>query len=117
MTESRTTPTLCVLVIATGPVEKAGFLDPGGAGHLAIAVEAEPSGINGIGILLAAGQDDRDAGADRTLADFELAISANERGRADFHSGYIGDRVERCREFRRKGRQDREREQEFGVTP
>ena len=53
-------------------LEKAGFLDPGGAGHLAIAVEAEPSGVDGIGILLSAGQDDRDAGTDRTLADLEL---------------------------------------------
>ncbi len=57
-----------------GPVEKARLLDPGGAGHLAIAVLREPGGEDRIGDRVrTARQDGRDAGAHGPAPDFQLA--------------------------------------------
>ena len=75
-------------------VKKAGFLDPRGACHLAVAVQAEPSRVDGVDVLRAAGQDDCDAGANGTFADFQRPITADQRSRADLDAGYIGDRIE-----------------------
>ena len=75
MTASRTTPTLWVLVMAPG-LREAGFFDPGRAGHLAVAVEAEPAGVDRIGALRSARQDDGHAGADRAFADLQRAVAA-----------------------------------------
>ena len=97
MIESRTTPTLCVLVIATGPFRQPGFFDPGRAGHFAVAVQAEPSCINIVGVLFPARQDHGDAGSDRTFAHFQRPIAANQRRCADFHAGNIGNGVELSR--------------------
>ena len=70
MTASRTTPTLWVLVISTGPSRKPDSSTQVGAGHLAVAVEREPAGEDGWSCeSLAARQDRGDAGADRALAD------------------------------------------------
>ena len=64
--------------------EKAALLDPGHAGHLAVAVEAEPTGENRMiqRAFLAARQDRGDARADRTDADFQLAFALDQRGEA-----------------------------------
>src|SRR5262249_28447407 len=54
--------------------EEAGLLDPGGAGHLAVAVEREPAGEDRVAaILFAARQYSRDAGPHRPFTDLQLA--------------------------------------------
>ena len=53
-----------------GSVEEAGVVDPGGAGHFAVAVEGEPGGENGVVTGLAAGMDGGDSGADGAFADY-----------------------------------------------
>ena len=83
-------------------VEKAGIFDPGGAGHLAIAVEREPGGEDGVITGLAAGMDGGDAGAHRSFADYEFAAAGDERGVADLDTLHVGDGVVRRRECRRK---------------
>ena len=76
ITASRTTPTLWVLVIMTGSFEETGLLDPGGTGHLAVAVLGEPAGEGeALDRVKAARQDRRDAGAHRALANHKLARS------------------------------------------
>ena len=77
------------------PLEQAALLDPGRAGHLAVAVQREPGGEHGIVVGPAARMDDRDAGANRTLADDELAAAGDQRRVSDLHPGDVGDRVER----------------------
>src|SRR5262249_59687117 len=74
--------------------EDAGFLEPGGPGHLAIAVEGEPGAEHRVRVLLAAGMDDGDAGANRSAADDELAAAGDERGVPDFDAAHIRDRVQ-----------------------
>jgi hypothetical protein len=69
-----------------GAVEEAGIVDPGGAGHFAVAVEGEPGGEDGVVAGLAAGMNGGDAGADRALADYELAAAGDEGGVADLDS-------------------------------
>ena len=93
MTASRTTPTLCVLVIMHGSVEEAGIVNPGGAGHFAVAVEGEPGGENGVVAGLAAGMNGGDAGAHRAFADYEFAFTGDQRGVADLDAFYVGDGV------------------------
>ena len=94
---SRTTPTLCVLVMKTGPSMKPAFLDPGRAGHLAVAVLREPAGEHRIVRRLAARKDHGHAGPHRTLAHLERALTANDRGHADLDAAHVGDGVERTR--------------------
>ena len=67
-----------------GAFEEAGFFDPGGAGHFAVAVVREPAGEDGIhhGIF-AARENGGNACADGALADDELALAGDERGVAD----------------------------------
>ena len=76
-----------------GSVEEAGIVDPGGAGHFAVAVEGEPGGEDGVVTGLAAGMDGGDAGADGTFADYEFAAAGDERGVADFDALDVCDRV------------------------
>ncbi len=78
------------------PVEKARILEPGGAGHLAIAVEREPSGEDGIVVCFAAGKNGGDSGAHRAFADYELALARDERGVSDFNAFDVGDGVVRA---------------------
>ena len=54
------------------PFEEPGFLDPGRAGHLAVAVEREPAGEHRILRVAPARQDRGDAGAHRALPTFSL---------------------------------------------
>ena len=76
-----------------GAVEKAGVVDPGGAGHFAVAVEGEPGGENGVVTGFAAGMDCGDSGADGAFANYEFALAGDERGVADFDSFNVCDGV------------------------
>ena len=76
------------------PLEKARLLDPGGAGHLPVAVQREPAGKDRVCQVLGSWQEDRDAGSDRTLTDSELALTPNQCGVADMDTGHVSDRVE-----------------------
>ena len=75
--------------------EQPALLDPGRAGHLAVAVEREPRGEHRIGVGLAARMHDGHAGAHRALADDQLAAAGDQRGVADLDAGHVGDRIER----------------------
>ena len=77
------------------PFEEARLLDPGRAGHLAVAVQREPARrTTGSAIeSLAARQDRGDAGAHRALADLQLALARDERRVADLDAGDVGDGV------------------------
>ena len=86
--------------------EKTGFFDPGGAGHLAVAVEAEPSCIDWVDVLWATRQDDSDAGTDGTFANLQRPIAANQRRGADLDSG-TSVMALNCPAYRRTERQDR----------
>jgi hypothetical protein len=74
--------------------DEAGLLDPGRAGHLAVAVERVPAAEHR-GIQLAARQDGGHAGAHRTLAHLEPACAGDQGGEADRHPGDIGNGIER----------------------
>src|SRR6267378_8517552 len=78
-----------------GALEKAGFLDPGGAGHLAVAILREPAGEDGIhhGIFTSR-KYGGDASADGAFADDEFAFAGDERGVADEDARDVGDGVE-----------------------
>jgi hypothetical protein len=73
MTASRTTPTLCVLVIMTGPFEKTGLLDPGAPVISPLPFCANQPGEHRIGERIAAArQDRRDPGAHRPDAHLQF---------------------------------------------
>ena len=74
-------------------VEEAGVVDPGGAGHFAVAVEGEPGGEDGVVGSLAAGMNGGDAGADGAFADYEFAVAGDQRGVADLDAFDVGDGV------------------------
>ncbi len=96
MTESRTSPTLCVFVIGNGAFREARFLDPGGAGHLAVAVLRVVSGEHGRGIGGASRQNGGDSGADRSGALLQFAFSGNQGGVAHSDARNVGNCVERA---------------------
>src|SRR5690606_14411613 len=75
--------------------EEAAFLDPGGAGHLAIAVQRVPAG-KARPEGLAARQDGGDAGADGALADLDLAFALDDRRITYGDALDIGNRVVRA---------------------
>ena len=79
------------------PFEDAPVPEPGGAGHLAVAVQGEPGGEDPAAAPPAPGEDRGDAGAHRALADPERALAADDRAVADLDAGNIGDRVQRPR--------------------
>jgi hypothetical protein len=79
-----------------GAVEEAGVFEPGGSGHLAVAVEREPSAEDGVVRVLPSGMDSGNAGADGAFADFELAVAGDERGVSDFYALDVGDGVIRA---------------------
>ena len=92
---SRTTPTLCVLVIAIGPGELPGFADPFEAGQLAVAVEAVAAGEDRR--VRVRRHDHRDPGSDRSLADDERPVAFDDRGVSHADARDIRDGVERPR--------------------
>jgi hypothetical protein len=79
-----------------GTNEKAGFFNPGCAGHFTVAVLREPAGENGIADgIISTRQNGCDAGADRAFADSKLSIAGNQRGVADQNTRDIGDGIKR----------------------
>ena len=82
MIPSRTTPTECVFVIPIGPVRRPASRIHSRPGQLAVAVEAVAAGVDRLGPDVAVvGDDHRDAGPDRTLADDERAVAADRASR------------------------------------
>src|SRR5262245_17406088 len=80
-----------------GTLEESALVDPRRASHLAVAVEREPRREHRIRALAAARVHDRDARANRSLADDERTLARDERGMPDFDAGDVGDGVERAR--------------------
>jgi hypothetical protein len=76
-----------------GAGEEAGVVDPGGAGHLTVAVEGEPGGEDGVVGSFAARMNGGDAGAHGSLADYEFAFAGDERGVSDLDAFDVGDGV------------------------
>ena len=68
--------------------EEAGLVHPGGAGHLAVAVEREPAGERRVARALAARQNRRDAGAGGAV---------REGDETDFDALHVGNSVQRAR--------------------
>ena len=98
MVASRTTPTLWVLVIMTGPSRK-----PDSSTQVVPVIsplplsENHPAKTGSIDALLAAREDGRHAGAHRPLPTTSLPFAGDERGEADFDASDVGDGVERAR--------------------
>ena len=90
-------PTLCVFVMAIGSFEETALLQPGRAGHFAVAVEREPGAEHRIRVGLAARVHDRDTGAYRAFADYERTTAGDQRGVTDLYARHIGDGIERTR--------------------
>ncbi len=77
-----------------GQGERAGLVQPGGAGHLAVAVEAvPPGGDRDSGLVLAEGVHDGDPGAHRPGAGGERPVPFDDRVVADLDAGHVGDGV------------------------
>ena len=74
--------------------EKAGFLDPGGAGHLAVAVERVPTCEHTVAERAALRQDRGDAGTHWSLAAHQRALAGDEGRVANLDAGDIRNRVE-----------------------
>ncbi len=96
MTASRTTPTLCVLVIMIGPSRK-----PESSSQVVPVISPLPLSVNqapktGSQRIFAARKNGGDAGADRAFSDFELAAAGDERGVSDFYAVDVGDGVVRA---------------------
>src|SRR6266566_8147542 len=79
-----------------GPGEESRFLEPGGAGHLTVAVECEPATEDGVTVRRAAWEDRGDPGADRPLADDQLPLPSDDCAVPNRHTGDVGDGVERA---------------------
>ena len=77
-------------------VKKAGFIDPGGASHFAIAVFGEPAGKNRIDGRLASRKNGGDAGAHGAFAHFQFSFAGNQGAVADFDAFHVGDGIERA---------------------
>src|SRR5262249_42325863 len=76
--------------------QRAGLLDPGDAGHLAVAVQRVEACGAGIADSLAATRQDRgDAGAHRALANPERPMALDQGDIADRDARHVGDRVVR----------------------
>jgi hypothetical protein len=76
--------------------QKPGLLDPGRAGHLAVAVQGEPARHHRIAGGAAARQDRRDPGAHRSLPHDQGAVPSDERHLSHQNARDVGDRVERA---------------------
>jgi hypothetical protein len=77
--------------------EKARFLDPRGASHLAIAIQGEPTRKDWISRLTSSRQDRCHARSDRTLSNNELPLARDQRDVSDFDAGDIRYRIELSR--------------------
>src|SRR5581483_5623369 len=76
-------------------VEKAGVVHPVGAGHFAVAVEAEIAGEDLVLGVLPAWQDRSHPGANWPDTHFEGTAAGNESCVAHLNSGNVGDGIER----------------------
>ena len=76
--------------------EQAVIFDPGGAGHLSVAVEIEPAGEDRGEVVAPAGEDRGDAGPHGAFADLELPRSADDGLVPHGHAGDVGDGVQRA---------------------
>ena len=76
--------------------EEAGFLEPGGTRHFAVAVEGEPAPEHGIAVRGAAREDRGDTGAHRSLSDDELPLSGDDRAMPNGHPRDVGNGVQRA---------------------
>ena len=93
MTASRTTPTLCVLVIMTGPLRK-----PESSTQVVPVISPLPLSVNHAAktaslLAFPARMNGGDAGANRAFADFEFAFAGDQRGVADLDSFHVGDGI------------------------
>ncbi len=77
--------------------QEAIILDPRRAGHLAVAIEAEPSGEDRREVVPAPGEHHGDTRPNRSLAPDQRSLAADQCGVADGHAGYVGDGIERTR--------------------
>jgi hypothetical protein len=76
-------------------LQETALLDPRCAGHFAITVQAEHTGVDGIVKRLVPSRDNRcHAGSDRTFANLKLAFSLNQGGVADLDANHVRDGVE-----------------------
>ena len=78
-------------------VQETGLLHPCSAGHLAVAVQGEPSGEDGIFGILAARQDGSHAGTHGADTYFQRPVAGNQGCMADLHSLHVCDGVQRAR--------------------
>ena len=80
---------------ADRPLEKSALLQPGGSGHLAVAVEREPGTEYGIVAPFPAGVHYGHAGTYRSDPHLEWSWRAlDDRGVADFNTAHIGDGIQ-----------------------
>ena len=94
---SRTTPTLWVLVIATGVVSSPDSRTHSRPVSSPLPLSRwQPAKTGSRQSAAAARADDGHAGPDRALADDERPVAADERRVADGHAGDVGDGVERA---------------------
>ena len=92
---SRTTPTLCVLVIATGVVSSPDSRTHSRPVSSPLPLSRwQPAKTGSRQRLASARHDDRDAGPDRALADHERPVALDERGVADPHARHVRDGIE-----------------------
>ena len=96
MTASRTTPTLCVLVIMMGPSRK-----PESSSQVVPVISPLPLSVNQAPKteslrVFPARKNGGDAGADWAFSDFEFAAAGDERGVSDFDAFDVGDGVVRA---------------------
>jgi hypothetical protein len=66
------------LVIITGIIQEAGIVQPGGPGHLPVAVESEPSRQYRVERLFVAGKNGGNTSAHRAYTRLESAIAGDQ---------------------------------------
>ena len=78
-------------------IEGSDLFDPGGTGHLAVAVEGVPTGGTRPPQTVApARQNCGDTGSHRTAAHLERTVALDQRDFSDLEAGHVGDGVERA---------------------
>ena len=94
---SRTMPTLCVLVMATGDVSMPDSRTHSRPVSSPLPLRRwQPAKTGSWSEAGASRADDRDAGPDRALADDERSVALDEGRVADGHAGDVGDGVVRA---------------------
>src|ERR1019366_5735256 len=78
-------------------IKKTEFFHPGGSGHLAVAVQRKPSGINRIAGTFPARETRGHTFSHRAFANYKLSFAFDQRGMADLNSFHVRDRIPRPR--------------------